>query len=164
MYHGECTANETDPTDNVKHFQVAKVGDVLLDDLFEQVTLLGRNQDGSVSIRKANGDIIDRTTGHLRLKKNSSDEPPHDVGGTEDMAKLAEGVEPSENEEYHLPASDQAHEDKGEKDDGAADTEKADGGTKPSFAAADEAVESTVSTYAFAHSLKACLFTINMSA
>eukprot|EP00965_Chrysotila_dentata_P043970 1461622-Pleurochrysis_carterae.AAC.1 len=70
VYNGGCNANETDPATNVKNYQIAKIGAVLLDDVFNQVTLLGRNQDGSVSIRKANGDIIDRTTGHLRLKEH----------------------------------------------------------------------------------------------
>eukprot|EP00965_Chrysotila_dentata_P176743 5837361-Pleurochrysis_carterae.AAC.1 len=88
MYAGECAASENDPVADVKNFQVAKVSAAPLDDVFGQDTLLGRNQGGSVSIRTANGDIIGRTTGHLRLKKDISDEPAHDLGGTKTMASL----------------------------------------------------------------------------
>lgn len=83
VYSGECAIPDTNPKATALNSQVAKVGDVLLDDIFDEVTLLGRNQDGSVTIRKADGDIIDRTTGHLRCKKALYHESPDTVGGVE---------------------------------------------------------------------------------
>lgn len=44
----------------------ARVGDKLEDDVFGTVVLLGKTLDGSLTVRKDNGDIVDRTAGHLK--------------------------------------------------------------------------------------------------
>eukprot|EP00965_Chrysotila_dentata_P202490 6181155-Pleurochrysis_carterae.AAC.2 len=72
---------KTGPEGDGLNTQVAKVGNLLLDDIFDEMTLPGRNQDGSPSVRKADGRTIDRTTGHLRRKRYAHEEPPHVVGG-----------------------------------------------------------------------------------
>eukprot|EP00965_Chrysotila_dentata_P031784 1059932-Pleurochrysis_carterae.AAC.1 len=74
VYLGEYAVPNTDSNAEAANFQVAKVGDVLIDDIFAEVTLLGRNQDGSFTVRKVDGDIVDRTTGHLRIKKATHNE------------------------------------------------------------------------------------------
>eukprot|EP00965_Chrysotila_dentata_P234718 6200340-Pleurochrysis_carterae.AAC.1 len=74
---GACVDNGADAERHNR--QVACVGDVLLADVFDEVTLLGRNPEDSVTIRKGDGDIIDCTTGHLRRKRYAFDEPPHVV-------------------------------------------------------------------------------------
>eukprot|EP00965_Chrysotila_dentata_P155034 5122818-Pleurochrysis_carterae.AAC.1 len=62
IYSGKYAIQVNSSEDENLNRQVARVGDVLLDDGFDVVTLLGRNTDGGVTIRKADGDIIDRTT------------------------------------------------------------------------------------------------------
>eukprot|EP00965_Chrysotila_dentata_P141180 4666508-Pleurochrysis_carterae.AAC.1 len=59
VYLGEHAVPNTDSNAEAANFQVAKVGDVLIDDIFAEVTLLGRSQDGSFTVRKVDGDIVD---------------------------------------------------------------------------------------------------------
>eukprot|EP00965_Chrysotila_dentata_P148726 4911987-Pleurochrysis_carterae.AAC.1 len=43
---------------------VARVGDKLIDDVFGTVVFFGKTQDRSLTGRKEDGDIVDRTAGH----------------------------------------------------------------------------------------------------
>eukprot|EP00965_Chrysotila_dentata_P052804 1752013-Pleurochrysis_carterae.AAC.1 len=45
---------------------VARHGDTLLDDVFGSVLLLGKTENGDVTVRCRDGQIIDRTPGHLQ--------------------------------------------------------------------------------------------------
>lgn len=142
----KCVDKSANADADKLNFQVAKVGDLLLDDVFEEVTLLGRNQDGSVSIRKADSEIVDRTTGHLRVKKHSSDEPPPDVGGAKGVDRMAE-LKPCEKTEYP-PASGGADEADGNMAEGESNNEAAEGKAEVVADGAADTAKKTVRLYA----------------
>eukprot|EP00965_Chrysotila_dentata_P110184 3641175-Pleurochrysis_carterae.AAC.1 len=148
VYRGEHAVPDTETNAEAANFQVAKVGDVLIDDIFAEVTLLGRNQDGSFTVRKVNGDIVDRTTGRLRIKMAILNEQPCTIpafleAAANGKAEVAPGdkVGPkhgSVGESEH--GNSAAEEDEGNSDEGECDgkedvDEKPAEGAKPHFVA-----------------------------
>eukprot|EP00965_Chrysotila_dentata_P259166 6213467-Pleurochrysis_carterae.AAC.1 len=65
LYEGGCDSKgHTDSSGKCN--MCARVGDTLADDIFGNVVLLGRTEQGDLTVRRRDGEIVDRTVGHLQ--------------------------------------------------------------------------------------------------
>eukprot|EP00965_Chrysotila_dentata_P132448 4379671-Pleurochrysis_carterae.AAC.1 len=63
-YKGGFDSDGTELFD--EHNRIARVGDSLIDDVLGTVVLLGRTQQRDLTVRRLDGEIMDRTAGHLK--------------------------------------------------------------------------------------------------
>eukprot|EP00965_Chrysotila_dentata_P007412 240360-Pleurochrysis_carterae.AAC.1 len=66
-YEGEHAVSDESKNHAELNKQYARIGNQLIADVYNTVTLLGVNPDGSFAVRKQDNEIVDsRTRGHLR--------------------------------------------------------------------------------------------------